>query len=184
MNICVLLYDGLFPADIVFSCLEFKRENLITVALEDQTYKGGGQSLVPDKKISDLNKEEIDLFIIPGGKNKHLFDNQELKDFLLDLDKRNVYIAGICSANYLMANYGLLENRKFSGTGNSESNEEFKDILQNSKFVNKNFVKDGNIITSPGRAFIEFALGLGNLMDLYDNDEEMVDDYNWIKNIK
>ena len=184
MNIFVLLYDGFFPPDIVFACLEFRDENLLTVALEDRVYNANGQKLVPDKILADLNKEEIDLFIIPGGRNKKLFDNQELKSFLLDLNERNIYIAGLCNANYLMANYGLLENKKITGTGNPESDKEYKDILKKSTIVDEDFVKDGNIITAPGRAFIEFAVGLGKLMDVYENEEEAEKICKWLKNIK
>ena len=50
--------------------------------------------------------------------------------------------------------------------------------------IDEDVVRDGNCITSIGQAFIEFAIELGKVMNIYKNDDEIKHDYNWLKNNK
>lgn len=53
------------------------------------------QRFLPDKMINELNPNDIDLFIIPGGNPSYLYDNSQLKDFIKSIDENNKIIAGI-----------------------------------------------------------------------------------------
>jgi hypothetical protein len=50
--------------------------------------------------------------------------------------------------------------------------------------MNRDVVRDGNCITSIGQAFIEFSIELGKVMNVYKSEEEIKNNYNWLKNIK
>lgn len=57
-------------------------------------------------------------------------------------------------------------------------------FFKNSTILNEDIVVDGNIITSTGQAFIEFAFKLADIMNIYKDEDEIQKSYNWYKNIK
>jgi putative intracellular protease/amidase len=185
MNVCVFYYDGFCEFEVVLAVNQFK-ENAFSAALENRVYiSEENQKFLPDKTIKELNPDDIDLFIIPGGDSTQLYNNKELKEFIFKLNDRNKFIAGICGGAELMAYYGLLDNKK--ANGNSEGfkiDESNKEMYENINIVYEDVVIDGNCITSIGKAFIEFAIEIGKVMNVYKDEEEIKSDYRWLKNIK
>lgn len=186
MNVCILYYDGFCEFEAVFAAALFAEKNLFTAALEDRVYiSSEKQKFLPDKTIDELNTDDIDLLIISGGDPSYLYNNSKLKDFIIKLNEKKKFIAGICGGTFLMAKYGILENKKCTGSGEGiESDSDYIDLFEKSYIVNKDVVIDENIITSTGQAFIEFAIELGKLMNVFKDEEEAVADYKWLKNIK
>ncbi|QVK18093.1 DJ-1/PfpI family protein [Mycoplasmatota bacterium] len=185
MSICIFYYDGFCEFEVVLSALQFKG-NYFTAALENRIYiSEEKQKFIPDKTIDELNTDDIDLFIIPGGNPAYLYNNIQLKDFIKELNRTNKLIAGICAGTYLMASYGLLENKRCTGASSGiDENGEYFDLFKNSIIVKEDVVVDGNAITSTGQGFIELALQLCIMMKVYSNDDEAVKAYNWFKNFK
>lgn len=185
MNICVLYYDGFCEFEVVFAVNGF-RDNMISVALENRVYVSEEkQKFLPDKVLSEVNPDDIDLLIIPGGDPRVLYDNPELKEFLCKLNEKNKYIAGICGGAEIMAYYGLLDNKRANGdSAGFIIDESNRHIYEKVMVTREDVVRDGNCITSIGKAYIEFAVELGKLMNVYKNEEEINEDYRWLKNIK
>lgn len=185
MSICIFYYDGFCEFEVVLCALQFKG-NYVTAALENRIYiSEERQKFIPDRTIDELNLDEIDLFIIPGGNPAYLYNNIQLKDFIKELNSKNKLIAGICAGTYLMASYGLLENKRCTGASSGiEANGEYIDLFKNSIIVKDDVVVDCNTITSTGQGFIEFALQLCKMMQVYPNDDEAVKAYKWFKNLK
>jgi putative intracellular protease/amidase len=185
MNVCVFYYDGFCEFEVVFAVNQF-RDNIVSVALENRVYiSEEKQRYLPDKTIQQLNPDDIDLFIIPGGNPVQLYEKTELKEFVLKLNEKNKFVAGICGGAELMAYYGLLDNKEANGdTEGFRVDENNKHIYKKVIIVDEDVVRDGNCITSIGQAFIEFSIELGKIMNIYKNDEEMKESYNWLKNIK
>ena len=185
MNVCVLYYDGFCEFEVVLNFSKFKG-NIFSASLEDRIYiSEEKQKYSPDKTIKELNPDNIDLLIIPGGNPTHLYENEELKEFITELNEKNKFIAGICGGVELMARYGVLDNKRCTGDGEGiKIDEDNKGFFKNSTIVNDDVVRDKNCITSIGKAFIEFSIELGKLMNVYKNDKEIEDEYNWFKNIK
>jgi putative intracellular protease/amidase len=186
MNVCVFYYDGFCEFEVVLAVNQFRENNVFSAALENRVYiSEEKQKFLPDKKIQELNPDDIDLFIIPGGDSTILYEKAELKELILKLNEKNKFIAGICGGAELMAYYGVLDNKRANGDSEGfkvdENNKEiFKKVIK----VDEDVVRDGNIITSIGQAFIEFAIELGKVMNIYKNDDEIKNDYNWLKNNK
>ncbi|RKD29485.1 DJ-1/PfpI family protein [Thermohalobacter berrensis] len=185
MKICIFYYDGFCEFEVVLSALIF-RDNHFTVALENRVYiSEEKQKYLPDKTIDELNPDEIDLFIIPGGNPKYLYTNLKLKNFINELNKRNKFVAGICAGTYLMARYGLLKGKRCTGDSSGlQENKEYIDLFKDAVITKEDVVVDGNIVTSTGQAFIEFTFELCKLMGIYENNDEALMDYRWFKNIK
>jgi putative intracellular protease/amidase len=186
MNICVFYYDDFCEFEVVLTFLQFRKENTISVALENRVYiSEEKQRFLPDKTIEELNPEDIDLFIIPGGNPSHIFENMILRNFLIALNEKKKYIAGICGGTELMARYGILDDKNCTGSSSGiKQDDEYFDLYKNARIHNEDIVIDGNLITSTGQAFIEFSVELGKLMNQYKTYEEAINDYKWLKNIK
>ncbi|WP_032122109.1 DJ-1/PfpI family protein [Clostridium amazonitimonense] len=186
MNVCIFYYDGFCEFEIVLAAAEFSSQNVITVALENKIYiSEEKQKFVPDKTIEELNPDEVDLFIIPGGKPGYLYENSILKNFIKDMNKNKKIIAGICGGTKLLAAYGILDNKRCTGDSSGlKIDADYIDLFRNSIILEEYVVVDGNIITSTGQAFIEFAIKLGTVMNIYKDKYEIEKNYKWYKNIK
>lgn len=185
MNVCVFYYDDFCEFEVVLAFTILKGK-VFTAALEDRVYVSGEkQRYLPDKVIQDLNPDDIDLFIIPGGSPEKLYEKAELKEFLYKLNDRNKLIAGICGGAEIMAYYGLLDNKEANGDSEGfRVNEGNKHIYEKVKLVDKHVVRDGNCITSIGQAYVEFSIELGKIMNVFKNDGEAKETLSWFKNIK
>jgi len=185
MNVVIFYYDGFCEFEVVFCALQF-RGHCQSVALENRVYiSEENQRFLPDKTIEELNPDDIDLFIIPGGNPEYLYGNKKLENFLNELDKRNKLIAGICGGTSLIANFGLLKGKQCTGnsSGLSETDEDI-DLYNDAMIIKSDFIKDGNIITATGQSYLEFSFELGKIMGIYKNEEEAFNRYKWFKNIK
>jgi len=186
MNVCVFYYDGFCEFEVVLAVNKFRENNIFLAALENRVYiSEEKQKFLPDKTIRELNPDDIDLFIIPGGDSTILYEKAELREFISKLNEKNKFIAGICGGAELMAYYGVLDNKRANGDGEGfRVDESNKQVYEKVIIVNEDVVIDGNCITSIGQAFIEFAIELGKVMKIYKNEDEIKHDYNWLKNNK
>jgi putative intracellular protease/amidase len=185
-NICVLYYDRFYEAEVVLAIGNLKKENIFSAALEDRVYiSAEKQKFLPDKTIKEVNPEEVDLLIIPGGDPSALFDNPLVEHFITELNKRNKYISGICGGTFLMAKFGVLEGKRCTGsvTGLKAEDDDIK-LFDKAIIVNEGVVIDRNAITATAQSYVEFCIELGKVMGVYKNNEEITADYKWLKNIK
>lgn len=185
MNVCIYYYDDFCEFEAVFTALLFKGERLVTTALEDRTYiSEETQKFIPDTTVDQLEPEEIDLFIIPGGEPAPLYNDSTIKNFLLKMNQDNKYIAGICGGTKLMAKFGLLDNHRCNGSG-AGIGPDYQDIdlFKNAQIVDQGVVVDGNIITATGESFLKFAVKLGEIMDGFENKERFEKIYTWLKSM-
>lgn len=182
-NVCVLYFDQFWAYEVGLGLNVLKDLNIFAAALENRIYiSESKQKFLPDKTIAELNADEIDLFIIPGGNTIHLFDNTTLKNFLYELNSKGKLIAGICGGTLLMLKYGLLNGKKVASTVKPDS--KYIELFSDSHVVDTDFIIDGNLITSPGEGFVEFGMEIGKIMGVYKTEEEAIEDYAWRKNIR
>jgi putative intracellular protease/amidase len=186
MNVCILYYDGFCEFEIALTVANFKNQNVYAAALENRVYVSEEtQKFMPDRIIAELDPKDIDLLIIPGGDPSSLYDNQVLKSFITELNKEGKYIAGICGGTFLMAEYGILDNKRCTGSGSGlKPDMAIIDLFNKSEITDESIVIDGNAITAAGQAYVEMALELGKLMKVYKSEKEVEEDYKWMKNIR
>ena len=125
---------------------------------ENGTLQGSrGINLAPDSRLDEVNVDEFDLVVLPGGQpgTTNLQNDGRVKAILLKMNQNDKKIAAICAAPIVLQSVGLLENKTI--TSHPSVKEEFKDI----QYSENRVVVDGNIITSqsPGTA-MEFAMKL------------------------
>jgi 4-methyl-5(b-hydroxyethyl)-thiazole monophosphate biosynthesis len=117
-----------------------------------------GVKLVPDIPWDQINPDDFDMLILPGGfggtvaLSEHAGVQQALRDF----DAAGKWVGAICAAALALHAAGILEGRRFTCYPGVE--EKLPDDFQRLEEI---VVVDGHLITSqgPGTAF-EFALKL------------------------
>lgn len=125
-----------------------------------------GMKIIPDHSFATC--PELDILVIPGGKGRlAAMHNPKIKEFLLTQAKHVQYITSVCTGAFLLAEAGLLKNKKATTYHSA-----FKELeAYNNITVKKaKVLQDGNIITSAGVSsglelgFYLIKLLYGNLM--------------------
>jgi len=112
-----------------------------------------GIRITTDKKFSEINVEEYDGIVIPGGEEnvKNLINYMPLLSAIERLNSKGKLIAAICAAPTILAKLGMLRDKRATVYPGLEK------VLSYPRA--EKVVVDGNIITSqgPGTA-MDFAL--------------------------
>ena len=186
MKIAFLYYDDFAEFEISLTCLLLHKEDLVFTGLDNKVYRSEEkQKFVIDLVASEINVNEYDAIVIPGGDPSPLYNNEVLSNLLHSFANKGKTIAGICGGSVLMAQMGILEGKKCTGNtcGIFERDEDYK-YYRKSIIENKNVVVDGNIITGQGQAYAEFAVEVGKKLGLFKTDKEYEDEMKWVKNIR
>ncbi len=121
----------------------------VTVATEDGKETLGilGTKIPVDVSVEEVNPDDFDLLILPGGAKamEYMRQNQKILDIISDWNQKGKVIAGICHAAQLLISANIVKGRRISGYYS------IKDDINNADatYINAPFVTDNNIITSP-----------------------------------
>lgn len=121
-----------------------------------------GISLQADIEISDIQPEQMDMLVLPGGLGgvESIEESQEAVQAIIYALEHDKYLAAICAAPTILGKRGLLDGRHAVCYPGCE-----KDMGKAIVHPDKEAVVDGNIITgrAPGAA-IEFGLTLAGML--------------------
>lgn len=182
MKIYTLIYDSFTQFEVVLANYFLKTKyEVLTVGLNDHHITSGeGFITKPHYTIMDLNISEIDLFIIPGGNPEFLVDNKELYDLLVTLVNNKIKVAAICSGVLHLANSGVLKGRKYTTTLPIENFKSFN----KDNYLDDLVVTDHNIITAKANGYVDFALQLGRVMNIYKNEDDFKETVSFFREFK
>lgn len=185
MNSYFLLYDGFSGLEMVFPAFVLRKTNVKTIGLKKgRIISEENMSYTPDFYISEVNPDDIDILIIPGGSAlQHLKTDSPLIPLLEDLKLKNKVIAAICGGPVLLSNTSVLDNKKFTA-GGGELPEHWQKNFTTGNYVSEEVVVDDNIITAKGVAVASFAIAIGKKMGIFSSKEEEEKTYKMIKEIK
>lgn len=133
-------------------------EKIDFIASENKEYcSEEGLRVVPTKTMADTNITDYDCVILPGTINPlpALYD-ERLIDFLKSGINTDVVFAAISSSPLLLAKAGVLNGKKFTAGFFMQMAEVFS-FIEKENFTHEGVVCDGNVITSIGMFFREFA---------------------------
>ncbi len=124
---------------------------VVTVAVSDNLQVKGatGQTLVADSLISEVNTEEADWLIVPGGDPgaQNLYANADVRNKLTAHYRKNGRIASICAGPaVVLAPLGILKNKKatcYPGLGDAIN-------ANGGEYVKQTVVIQPQLITSEG----------------------------------
>jgi len=127
-----------------------------------------GVRIIADKKFSDINPEDYEGLVIPGGMANvnTLIEYLPLLSLVERFNQQRKIIAAICAAPRILAKLGLLRDKKATIYPGLERNLSYPRP--------EKVVVDGNIVTSqgPGTA-IEFSLKLVEILSSKQKSEEI-----------
>lgn len=161
MEIALLLYDGLAPLDAV-GPYEVLRNvpgwEVRTVAKEKGEVRSedGTLALLADHALEEVSAPQI--VLVPGGiGNRGLLADEELVDWLREVDRETKWTTSVCTGSLLLGAAGLLDGKR------ATTNWLQLDALAEfgAEPVGGRFVEDGKVITAAGvTAGIDMALYL------------------------
>jgi protease I len=148
-----ILIDEMFE-DVEYKepAKEFKEagHSLLHIGLKKGQIVKGKRNNTPvtiEKSISDVNIEDLDALLIPGGCSPdHLRGYDVAVKFIQEYYKTNKPLFAICHAPQLLITAQLLEGKKVTG---------WRSIVQDmknagAKYIDEEVVEDGNLISSRG----------------------------------
>lgn len=112
---------------------------------EKQVTSSHNVTIETDILIDDVNKEEMEMLVLPGGPGHTNLDSSEKVHSLISYAvENNIYLAAICASPSILGKLGLLDGKKYTCFPGFE---EFapKGNLQKDKAV-----LDGKILTARG----------------------------------
>lgn len=163
----ILLSNGFEDTEAIATIDILKRGKLKidSVSLEETNtvITQYNNKLITDFNIKELNYEEYDYLVIPGGKHVlNLYDNINLSTIIKYFYKSNKLIATICAAPSLLGNLGLLKEHKYTCFPSFEK-------FEPSNYTNNNVEISNNIITAKNMYYtIDFAFEILNYFEKYE----------------
>lgn len=165
-KILVFLFDGITDYEITFVNHLLKADagmDVVTVSYDGNfiTEKSGLTYKV-DKQLKDIDISEVDGLIIGGGWYGEV--RNEMIDLIKYLYSSNKLLAGICGAGtYFLAKTGVLDNVNYT-TPITKWTDKYiecfgdKDPFPRNNYIDERVVKDKNVITAIGPAFVKFGI--------------------------
>ncbi len=134
---------------------------IVSTKKEESTGMLGGKA-IPEKTIDEINENDFKAVIFVGGSGASIyFDNNRALEIAKKFHEKNKVVAAICIAPSILANAGILKNKKAT-CWESES----ENLNQKGAECTKSSVEiDGNIITANGpKAAREFGKKIAEMV--------------------
>lgn len=165
MNTYIFLYPetSFFEVNLVAYFMK-TRGNIYIVAEEEHQVicTNEGIKIQRDISLTQVELESIDVFIICGGEINNIINKQLLFKIINWCIENKKIVGGICAGrNVITDAEGVLT------------------------FPEKTYILD-NIVLSPGNEYVDFALTVGKLADIFVDEEdynETIDYFKYFKNI-
>jgi putative intracellular protease/amidase len=124
----------------------------------DPVMSMGGVTVLPTRKLSEVDPGDVAVFILPGGDRWEAAPPEpELVGLLEQLQARGVPVAAICGATVAMARAGLIRGRRHTSNGKAYLEQHAPDYGDAAQYVDAPAVRDRGLITASGLADVEFA---------------------------
>ncbi|QVK18890.1 DJ-1/PfpI family protein [Mycoplasmatota bacterium] len=172
-KILIYLYNQMADFEMTFATttMIWLKKEVITISNENKTVKAySGLQYQPHMTVSEaLSLEDIDGLIIPGGWERELTPN--LKTLIEKLNTEKKLLCAICAGPQFLANAGVLNEVQFTTTLTKESlaNDNLEDFFNWDHFIREKVVRDQNIITALGNAFIDFAIEILDYFNAFED---------------
>jgi putative intracellular protease/amidase len=182
MKTFILVYESFVQYEVILTSLFMKTKgDIVTVGIDgSEVTSHEGFKIKPHMKLSDLNLDEVDLFVIPGGEHVNIYGNPLLIKTLQGLNKKGKVIAAICSGPVHLAKAGLLDGKRYTSYKLPQCKGDFKNAMR----LEDNVVVDGNIVTAKAEGYVDLALELGKIFNIYKDEADYLETVECYRNFK
>lgn len=181
-KILVFIFEGMTDYEITFVMHLLNTSGnmeIITIAYDKEPIVGrSGLKVVPNKSLEEVKLEEVEGLIIPGGWFGDF--KPALINMVKGLNEKGKLLAGICGAGtVVLAKSGILKEAKYTTpvvewTSHHKAVFSGEDPFQRSNYIKERAVRDNNVITAVGPAFIDFAVKICDWFNLFEGEEEKI----------
>ncbi len=180
MTAYVMLYDGFANFEVVMPMYLLKTGmDVKTLGVSKEPVKSiEGLTVIPDKTLDEVKLLEEDVFIIPGGDPSVLDGEEGFYDLIRQGNEARTLLGAICAGTLHLAKAGVLTDKEYTTSMARTSESPFDPDL----FVKKNVVVDGHIVTAQPSGYVEFGITLGQLMDIFKDEEDLNETVNFFMN--
>ncbi len=111
----------------------------------------GGETEI-DLRLADLNIDEFDALVFPGGPGAYAFiEDESVWQIIGQARNKGKLLAAICIAPAILAKAGILQNKKATIWSSIMDKKTIKILRENgAEYLDKAVVQDGKIITANG----------------------------------
>ena len=135
-----------------------KKYNVKTVSLTREPVKSiGGFTVLPDYAIDSVPDDFAGLILI-GGNSWRKEESRQVMDLVNQALERKIVLGAICDASVFLGMNGLLNSIEHTSNRIDGLKQAAGDQYSGeSKYLQQQAVRDGNIITANGSAYLEFG---------------------------
>ena len=175
-----------FEVTLVLHILKAKgNREIVTVGYDlSAVVSQSGLTYLPNctfKQVFDL--PDIEALIIPGGPIRS--QQADLTEFILKIHSEKKLVAAICFGPQYLGRAGILDHHRYTTSCSEDTIKSLQvpDPFPRNNYVQERVVRDGNVITAKGGAFVDFAFTVVDYLDVYSGrNKEKQDFYNEIMN--
>ncbi|MDP1509876.1 DJ-1/PfpI family protein [Paenibacillus sp. CMAA1739] len=162
----VLIYDSYVSFEIMLATYFMKTKgDIVTIGVtKDPVISYEDFKVTPSVALDEVSAEDIQLLIIPGGDNTQLKTNKQLLALINALNNDHKVIATICSATELLELAGVSSKNHVSHPSGLEIHK--------------------NIISAKPNKYVDFAIEIGKVMNIYTDDEDFNETIDFFKLFK
>jgi len=148
VTVAVLVEDYYQVLEVWYPYLRLREEGIKTVLVgtgKKEYRSRDGYLAYEELPIKKAKADDFDAVVIPGGYAPDILRRHlEVNNFVRDMHREGKTVAAICHGGWVVISAGILKNKKVTGF------YAIKDDLINAgaKFLDKEVVVDGNLITS------------------------------------
>lgn len=185
-KILCYIYEGMADFEITLLLHRLrntgKREIVAVSENENVITAQSGLKYIPDKKISEIESiSDYEALIIPGGPINN--EQNQIIPVIQKFESENKLIASICFAPQFLGRAGLLQKYKYTTSCSAQKIQQLglKDPFYRPNEKDVRCIKDGNIITAKGYAFVDFALEVCDALNIFETQQQR---YEQIERVK
>lgn len=178
-KILVFLFDEMTDYEITLAIHLLGADagkEIITISYEDSVIRSRcGLQYKSSRLVRDVIDEDVEGLILCGGWYGDI--RSELLQLIRNMHEKKRLLAAICGAGTVfLAKAGVLDSLAYT-TPAVEWTQEHQEVFGDDPFPRENLVRqtvvrDANVITAQGTAFIDFAIEVCDWFQLFDNQAE------------
>ncbi len=117
----------------------------------------GGLRVTPDVTLADVDLENLEALILPGGTFWNGFEDASLDALVAEVSKANRVIGAICAATGYLAGLGLLDDVDHTSNACAFLKQRAPNYQGQSRYKEELAVDGGNLVTASGLGAVDFA---------------------------
>ncbi|TKG94315.1 glutamine amidotransferase [Puteibacter caeruleilacunae] len=184
-KIYIFLFDGYSDWEISYVTPEINKSEQFELnyfSFDGNSVSSmGGLKVTPNTALPELNIDEIDMLILPGGTAWESGSNEAITPFVKAVIEKGKPIAAICAATAYLGQLGVLDRVQHTSNDLYYLKAVSPQYTGDKNYINSLAVTGGNMITANGIAPIEFAQEVFKMLELY-NDTDLEKWFQLFKN--